>query len=92
MTATLSPLKNAGSAAGSLTRRMICQREAPKVRSMSTSVALTPRSPSARLTVIGKKHTRATTMSLGRMPRPNRITSSGAMAMVGTVCDTTSSG
>ena len=44
------------------------------------------------LTTIGKKLTSATTRILGRRSKPNQMTKIGAMAGIGTSCDTTSHG
>ena len=48
--------------------------------------------PSIRPTAIGKKVTRAITTTLGSSPKPNQMISSGAIAMIGSVCEATSSG
>ena len=49
-------------------------------------------SPSLVLIAIGKKQNSVTTITFGAMPKPNQMISSGARAMIGTVCDMTSRG
>ena len=44
------------------------------------------------LTVIGKKQISAMIASLGPIPNPNQTTRIGAMTMIGTVWEATSSG
>ena len=52
----------------------------------------TERRPSSVLTVIGKKQISAMIASFGPIPKPNQTTRIGAMAMIGIVCEATSSG
>jgi hypothetical protein len=48
--------------------------------------------PSIRPTAIGKNVTSAITTTFGSSPNPNQMISSGAIAMIGSVCEATSSG
>ena len=48
--------------------------------------------PSISPTATGKNVTSAITTTLGSSPKPNQMISSGAIAMIGSVCDATSSG
>ncbi len=48
--------------------------------------------PSIRPIVIGKNVARAITRIFGSRPNPNQMIISGAIAMIGSVCDTTNSG
>jgi hypothetical protein len=48
--------------------------------------------PSMSPTVIGKNVTRAITTTFGNSPNPNQMISNGAIAMIGSVCEATSSG
>ena len=48
--------------------------------------------PSMSPMAIGKNVTSAITTTLGSSPNPNQMISSGAIAMIGSVCDATSSG
>jgi len=63
----LIPVKIAGSAPGSRILKKTSLREAPIVRSRAICSGSAARSPSAVLTTMGKKQTRPTTMTLGRM-------------------------
>ena len=92
-TAILAPLSAAGRAAGASAQRKACQRVAPSVR-MQLALLGVDASPGASsvVTTIGKKQTSATIASLGRIPKPNQTTSSGAMITIGTACEATSSG
>ena len=44
------------------------------------------------LTTIGKKATRAITITRGRRSKPVQMTKIGAIAGIGTICETTSHG
>lgn len=91
-TARRVPVKSAGSALGASAKRSTCQREAPRVRSsLRRSGSMRP-SASRVGTTIGKKQTSATMKSFGRTPKPNHVTSSGAMSTIGMTCVPTSSG
>lgn len=48
--------------------------------------------PSARFTASGRNVTSTTKMIFGSSPKPNQITNSGAIAMIGMVCEATISG
>ncbi len=48
--------------------------------------------PSSVLTAIGKNETSAITITFGRMSKPVQITRIGAIAGIGTICETTSHG
>ena len=66
--ATFNPLNRKGSAEGSSTDLSVRAREAPMLRISLSSSGSTERSPSSRLTVIGKKQISATIASFGPMP------------------------
>ncbi len=56
---------------------------------MSGSIDLKPMTVA---TTTGKKPSRNAEMTFGKMPKPNQTTNSGAIAILGTLCEKTSSG
>ena len=48
--------------------------------------------PATVETTTGKKPSMNAAMIFGMMPKPNQTTNSGAMAILGTLCENTSSG
>ena len=87
-----SAVKNDGMACGNRTSRNRCQRDAPMLRSRFVAARGVEANPSMSPTAIGKNVTRAITTTLGSSPKPNQMISSGAIAMIGSVCEATSSG
>ena len=87
-----SAVKNDGIACGSRTSRNRCQRDAPMLRSRFVAARGVEAKPSISPMATGKKVTSAITTTLGSRPKPNQMISSGAIAMIGSVCETTSSG
>ncbi len=84
-TAILAPAKMKGWLEGNSARRKTVPGEAPKERSRLTTSRSVERSPSTVLTAMGKKPTRAVTITLGSTLGPNQTSSSGARAGTGTV-------
>ena len=87
-----SAVKNDGIACGSRTSRNRCQRDAPMLRSRLVAACGVEAKPSISPTATGKNVTSAITTTLGSSPKPNQMISSGAIAMIGSVCEATSSG
>ena len=79
-----TPPSSTGSAAGSSSKRNVCQRVACSERIRSCRSSGTARTPTMVLIRMGKKTIRAQISTLEDRPGPNQITSSGAMATVGT--------
>ena len=88
----MSPENTKGRLAGSWAMRKRCQREAPSVRSRSSSSGSAAFNPSTVLTTMGKKQTSAITITFGRRSNPVQTTMMGAMAGMGSVWETTSQG
>ena len=72
-------MKNDGSAAGQRSFEKTWRRVAPIVRSRSVASPSVEANPSSSATVIGKNVTSTITITFGSSPKPNQITSSGAM-------------
>jgi hypothetical protein len=87
-----SAVKNAGIADGSRTNANRRMRPAPMLRSSRVASLPAAPNPSMSPTASGKNVTSATTSIFGQSPNPNQITTSGAIAITGIVCDATSSG
>ena len=90
--ATFSPENRNGSAAGNWALRKRCHLFAFRVLSRLSSSGSAARRPSIVLTAIGKKLTSTITMTFGCMSKPNQMIRSGAIAGIGTICETTSHG
>src|SRR6266545_2185715 len=91
-TATRSPTKICGSAAGTRTFTKVCRRDADSERASSASSPGVEVNPATAETTIGKKHTRNTSTTRDTWPRPNQTSTSGASATFGTAFAATSSG
>ena len=91
-TAIFAPLKMNGIAAAPRRAQGVRHGPASRVRIIRSRSGSTERSPSSVLTVIGKKQISAMIASFGPIPKPNQTTRIGAIAMIGIVCEATSSG
>ncbi len=89
VTPVRKPPNRMGSEAGSSSLMNTCQGEAFRLRMSSRLSASTLRRATTMLTRMGKKTTRAHTMTLLSRPWPNQSTSRGARATTGTDCDAT---
>src|SRR5437764_15346707 len=92
VTDTLSPAKIDGMALGRLICRNVCHRDAFIDRARSSMSGSTDLKPATVETTTGKKPSMNAAMTLGTMPKPNQTTNSGAIAILGTLCENTSSG
>jgi len=92
VTATLIPAKMFGSALGNRILTKIFRSPAPIERARWSISGSTERSPTTVSMTIGKNEMAKATSTLGKMPRPAQKISSGAMAILGTDCEATSSG
>ena len=92
MTPTFRPVKNCGSALGRRTCHSSWSLVAPIVRSrFIVSGSAEPR-PWIVPTAIAKNVNSATSATFGASPKPNQITTSGASAISGIVCERIISG
>src|SRR6266480_3687009 len=92
VTETLSPAKIDGNACGRLMRMNVARRDAFIDRARSSISGSTDLKPTTVDTTIGKNPNMNAQMTLGMMPNPNQTTKSGAIAIVGTLCENTSNG
>src|SRR3954471_14311654 len=92
VTDTLRPEKIAGSACGRLTAQNTLKRLPFMARAKSTMSGSTDLKPWTADTTTGKKPSKNAEITFGMMPKPNHTTNSGAMAILGTDCENTSSG
>ena len=89
---TFKPLKMLGSACGRLNLRNICRRDARIDRARSIISGSIDLKPMTVATTTGKNPSKKAEITLGKMPKPNQTTNSGAIAILGTLCENTSSG
>jgi hypothetical protein len=82
-TAILRPRRIDGSAAGTMTRRVMAAPRAPMIRAMLMYSSVTPRTPANVLKKTMKKTPMTTTATFDSSPIPNRSTNSGAIAILG---------
>src|SRR5882724_6174686 len=92
VTDTLRPAKIDGNACGKLMRTNVASRDAFIDRARSSISGSTDLNPTTVETTIGKKPSMNAQITLGMMPKPNQTTNSGAIAILGTLCENTSSG
>src|SRR5581483_6977493 len=92
VTDTFRPEKIAGKACGKLTARKTWNRLPCMARARSTISGSTDLKPCTADTTTGKNPSRNAEMTLGKMPKPNQTTNSGAIAIFGTDWEKTSSG
>src|SRR3979490_1675705 len=92
VTETFSPEKIAGIACGKLTAQNTWKRLPCIARARSTMSGSTDLNPCTAETTTGKNPNRNAEITFGMMPKPNHTTNSGAIAILGTDCENTSSG
>src|SRR3954466_16218411 len=92
VTDTLRPEKIEGSACGRFTAQNTWKRLPCMARARSTMSGSTDLKPGTAETTTGKKPGMKAEITFGMMPKPNHTTNSGAIAIFGTHCETTSSG
>src|SRR5450755_3450233 len=92
VTETFNPEEIAGIACGKLTAQNTWKRRPCIARARSTMSGSTELNPCTAETTTGKKPSRNAEITFGMMPNPNHTTNSGAIAILGTDCENTSSG
>ncbi len=90
--ATFSPVASEGSAAGTRIRKSVARSPAAQPRARSSHSRRVDESPSWKADATGKKVISAAMKTLEGMPKPNQMTTSGAMAKTGSVCVVTIAG
>src|SRR6266852_8600379 len=90
--ATLKAAKRYGAAAGSLTLRRTSRDDDAYERMSSSARGSGERRPRSPAIVTGKKVRYAEMTATASQPPRNQITTTGAIAMIGTVCDATTYG
>src|ERR1700742_3363399 len=92
VTETFRPEKIAGMACGKLTARNTWKRLPCMARARSTMSGSTDLNPWTAETTTGKNPNKNAEMIFGKIPKPNQTTNNGAIAILGTDWEKTSSG